>query len=51
MPKPGQVAQAAATGGKSDPMARDEHGRLKMTQTEFHEYLRKRGLNIGPAAA
>jgi hypothetical protein len=51
MPKPGQVAQAAANGGKTDPMARDEHGRLKMNQTEFHEYLRKRGMNLGPAAA
>lgn len=50
-PKPGQVAQATAANGKPDPMARDEHGKLKMNSQEFHEYLRKRGLNLGPAAA
>lgn len=43
-PKPGQVA-AAPVPGAVDPMARDEHGHLKMSQQQFHERLRKMGLN------
>jgi hypothetical protein len=46
-PKPGQVAGATAqaSNGAPDPMAKDEHGRVKMTPQQFNEMLRKRGLN------